>query len=182
MCKNNLKDCLNTLCKIADVKETAHHSVEQIKVVYERGLEHCRKKQNIKEEKVLTLRYQQFLKRSFCHGDAAKLDQHLKKLQDRLGDEEHSSSSEYESEDSNKIPIGDDIILSDITDLSEQSDDEVPETVSQTSKRRKPTSVKFKKNLNGEWPLHVACIKGNLKMVCVCKPVFARFGKDESFR
>lgn len=164
------------------MKEAAHHSVEQIKIVYERGLEHCRKKQNIKEEKVLMIRYREFLRRSFCHGDAAKLDQHLKKLQDKLGDENHSSSSEYESEDSNKVPIGDEIVLSDVTDLSERSDDEVPETVSQTSKRRKPTSVKFKKNLNGEWPLHVACIKGNLKMVCYFISALVRFGKDESFR
>lgn len=164
------------------MKEAAHHSVEQIKIVYERGLEHCRKKQNIKEEKVLMIRYREFLRRSFCHGDAAKLDQHLKKLQDKLGDENHSSSSEYESEDSNKVPIGDEIVLSDVTDLSERSDDEVPETVSQTSKRRKPTSVKFKKNLNGEWPLHVACIKGNLKMVCYFISLLVRFGKDESFR
>lgn len=56
-------------------------------------------------------------------------------------------------------------------DVSEESDNEVPETTAaQSSKRRRPNTVKFKRNLNGEWPLHVACIKGNGKMVFRTQP------------
>ncbi|XP_050301726.1 tonsoku-like protein isoform X2 [Anthonomus grandis grandis] len=166
LCKNTLKESLNTICKIADLKEMANADINEIKKIYERGLMNCKKKNNIKEEKRIILRYIDFLKRFSCHKDAFKLDQYLNKLNEKAPDNDDSSSSECESEDSSKVHVGDDIVLSDITDLSEESDNEVPEmTTVQPSKRRKPNTVKFKKNLNGEWPLHIACIKGNAKMV-----------------
>ncbi|KAL1517241.1 hypothetical protein ABEB36_001030 [Hypothenemus hampei] len=166
LCKNNLKDCLNTICRLADVKEMASDNTEQIKLIYERGLEHCRKKGNIKEEKCLIRRYMNFLRRASCHKEAFTTEQYLKTLGE--DEEEISSSSDQESEEgSAKLGIGDDIILSDITDVSDESDTDLPGTTAMhpAKRRTKPSTVKFKKNLNGEWPLHVACIKGNLKMV-----------------
>ncbi|XP_066250024.1 tonsoku-like protein [Euwallacea similis] len=167
LCKNNIKESLNTMCKIADLKEMAKDEAEQIKAIYERGLTYCRKKQNLKEEKYVAKRYVEFLRRSFGHKEAFKIERHLQRLNEQLEEEEEaeSSSSECESEDSTKVPIGEDIVLSEITDISEESDNDVPEKGAQMTRRRKQSNIKFKKNLNGEWPLHVACIKGNLKMV-----------------
>ncbi|XP_066156831.1 tonsoku-like protein isoform X2 [Euwallacea fornicatus] len=167
LCKNNLKESLNTMYKIADLKEMAKDGAEQIKAIYERCLNNCRKGQNLKEEKHVAKRYVEFLRRSFEHKEAFKIERRLQSLNEQLGEEEEaeSSSSECESEDSTKVPLGENIVLSEVTDISEESDNEVPEKTVQVARRRKQNNIKFKKNLNGEWPLHVACIKGNSKMV-----------------
>ncbi|XP_076272195.1 tonsoku-like protein [Rhynchophorus ferrugineus] len=169
LCKNSLKDSLNTLCKIADLKELAKSPISEVKNVYERALENCRIKENLKEEKRIIIRYMYYLKRSLCYAEAFKVERRLGVLSEQIGDDDTSSSSEYESEDfETKVHVGHDIVLSDITDLSEDSDYEVPESNTiLTSKRRIPNKAvdKFKRNYNGEWPLHVACIKGDQKMV-----------------
>ncbi|XP_030749323.1 tonsoku-like protein isoform X2 [Sitophilus oryzae] len=168
LCKNNLKDSLNTLCKIVDLKEQAKSDVEEIKTVYNRALDNCKKKSNLKEEKIILIRYLNFLRRNLCHGDAYNCAQRLNEINEFLGDDEQSSSSsDNESEDSGKVHVGADIVLSDISDMSEDSDYEVtePSAAQPATRRRNQPKVKFKKNLNGEWPLHVAAIKGDMKMM-----------------
>ncbi|CAG9759955.1 unnamed protein product [Ceutorhynchus assimilis] len=167
LCKNNFKESLNTICKIADLKEIANNKIDQIRSVYERLLSLCRENRNLKEERRIVLRYMDLLKRNKCFEDVFGLEERLKELDGQIGEnKDDSSSSSDECEDSEKIHIGNDIVLSDITDNSEESDNEVPALGDiQSSKRRKQNAVAFKKNEKGESPLHVACIKNSKKMV-----------------
>lgn len=47
----NLQDNLNTLSNIADTKESANASKDEIKKVYERAFKNCRDNRNLKEER-----------------------------------------------------------------------------------------------------------------------------------
>lgn len=107
---------MNTLCELADLKELANQSADCVKRVYERALLSCRKKHSLVEERRTLIRYRGFLERSSCRFEASKLTMQLEALQSKLGDmDEESSSSECESDDSAKVHIGDDIVLSEIT-------------------------------------------------------------------
>lgn len=50
LCKD-LQDNLNTLSNIADTKESAKVSKDEIKKVYERAIKNCRDNNNLKEER-----------------------------------------------------------------------------------------------------------------------------------
>lgn len=50
LCKN-LQDNLNTLSNIADTKESANVSKDEIKKVYEKAFKNCRDCKNLKEER-----------------------------------------------------------------------------------------------------------------------------------
>ncbi|ENN77089.1 hypothetical protein YQE_06424, partial [Dendroctonus ponderosae] len=176
ICKTSLKDSLNTLCELADLKELANQSADCVKRVYERALLSCRKKHSLLEERRILIRYRGFLERSRCSFEASKVTMQLEALQSKLGDlEEESSSSECESDDSAKVHIGDDIVLSEITDVSEESDNEVPETnATQSSKRRRPNTVQYWLDVdhpvnvrdNAGWlPLHEAAVHGHIEIV-----------------
>lgn len=98
-----------------------------------------------------------FLKRKKCYKDAVGLEGCLKELDRQVGDnnDDISSSSDEdevydkESEDPAEIHIGDDIVLSDVTDNAEESDNEVTALGDiQSSKRRKQSAVIFKKNVS----------------------------------
>lgn len=54
-----------------------------------------------------------FLRRSRNYKEALKAKQHLDSLNEK--DDDASSSTNYESEDSTKVHIGDEIVLSDVT-------------------------------------------------------------------
>ncbi|KAM3960765.1 tonsoku-like protein [Aphomia sociella] len=65
--------------------------------------------------------------------------------------------------DEDTTHIGDDICLDDLTDLSDNNEEDVTETKRETRKRGKGFAIK--KNMKGETQLHVACISGNKLLV-----------------
>lgn len=56
LCKD-LQDNLNTLSNIADTKESANASKDEVKKVYERAFKNCRECKDLKEERRMVNRY-----------------------------------------------------------------------------------------------------------------------------
>ncbi|KAJ2944215.1 hypothetical protein O0L34_g18194 [Tuta absoluta] len=81
---------------------------------------------------------------------------------DNLDNSEDEQSSAGGGDD-DTTHVGDDICLDDLTDLSDNNEEDVTETKRETRKRGKGYTIK--KNMKGETQLHVACISGNKLLV-----------------
>ncbi|KAI8426427.1 hypothetical protein MSG28_005269 [Choristoneura fumiferana] len=80
---------------------------------------------------------------------------------DNLDNSEDEQSSAGGDEDTTHI--GDDVCLEDLTDLSDDNEEDITETTRETRRRGKGFAIK--KNMKGETQLHVACISGNKLLV-----------------
>ncbi|CAH2006651.1 unnamed protein product [Acanthoscelides obtectus] len=161
LCKE-LKDGLNTLSNIADTKEMANLPLDDVKAVYERAFESCRAEKNLKEERRMVSRYIIYLNRNE-HKKELDVAYNLLKSLGTPDSNEESSSSDSDSEDSQtKLPVGADIDLDELQDVSDNSDEETYE-MSPNKKRSKRFTIK--KNEKGETQLHTACIHGHLQVV-----------------
>ncbi|CAH0548154.1 unnamed protein product [Brassicogethes aeneus] len=168
--RDSLKDNLNTLSQIADAKESAGALVTEVKEVYERAFENCRQRKNLKEERRMVLRCLQYMRRSKNHSDAYHYEQCLNELENQnLNVDCSSSDSESVDSDAQIAQIEDEICLEDITDISDDSDNDNPaceQTAGKTSRPKRKRNIVVKNN-KGETKLHLAAIKGNALAVQV---------------
>ncbi|RZC43132.1 tonsoku-like protein, partial [Asbolus verrucosus] len=152
-----LKDNLNTLSHIADIKEAANCPVSEVQAVYTRAIESCQKEGDTHEEGRMLKRFITYLRRQGKHSEAFQFEQTLTKLNYNSSDSEGESSEAYAGS-----VIGGDINLDEITDTSDDSDTE--QSV-QNKPRRRCKNFSVKRNAKGETPLHTACINKNVNGV-----------------
>ncbi|XP_057663004.1 tonsoku-like protein isoform X1 [Diorhabda carinulata] len=165
--RDNIKDCLDALSKIADNKESANRSANEVLLVYNRAIEHCQENCNLKEERRMITRCIQYLQRIHNETEACKYKQKLKGL--KIPDNESdSSSSDNESDISISNTSKENYVeLDDITD-SDKSDSDLQTTINPTNihiGKRRSKNFAVKKNAKGESQLHVACINGKIPVV-----------------
>lgn len=149
--KDNVKESVITCFNIADVLETAGHSIEDVSNIYLKARKKCQLNNASDLEAKIVKRYADFLKNKNKIQEAIELERELIDLN-------YVSLDEGDDSDENNTPnVGEDIDIDDITDVSDE------EVVPQRSARVRCMMVK--KNKKGETQLHTACIKGNVNVV-----------------
>uniref|UniRef100_A0A6P7G8T4 Tonsoku-like protein n=1 Tax=Diabrotica virgifera virgifera TaxID=50390 RepID=A0A6P7G8T4_DIAVI len=164
--RDNIKDALDAMSKIADNKESAEESMDDVVGVYDKAIKYCQEKDNLKEERRMIARCIKYLQRIGKTSEVCRYQQKLNalKVPDR---EDDSSSSECESHNSSIIDDKENCLnLDDITDSDDSTEEEKPinPSVVVVGKRRSKNFA-IKKNAKGESQLHVACINGKIPVV-----------------
>ncbi|XP_044760156.1 tonsoku-like protein isoform X2 [Coccinella septempunctata] len=148
----DFKKGLDTLCEIADTKESGGSPSSEIIKVYERAIQRCKEANSQREEGRMLGRLISYLERS---GISERLNE-FKRRFDESGFESSDSEDPLTNQESNSEG---DISLDNLTDDSENSETESP------SKKRRNKTFQVKRNLRGETQLHTACISGKLNVV-----------------
>ncbi|XP_072384956.1 tonsoku-like protein [Diabrotica undecimpunctata] len=164
--RDNIKDALDAMSKIADNKESAEESMGEVIEVYNKAIKYCQEKNNLKEERRMIARCIKYLQRIGITSEVCRYQQKLNALKIPDKDDD-SSSSECESHDSSVIDDKENCVnLDDITDSDDSEEEEKPinPSVAVVGKRRSKNFA-IKKNAKGESQLHVACINGKIPVV-----------------
>ncbi|KAF5303927.1 hypothetical protein FQA39_LY01712 [Lamprigera yunnana] len=151
--KDNPRDAVTTMLSIADCLEATKTNFYEIECVYDQALSICKKTKDKHMEYKVLLRYVNMLKAYKKPEKACKYGNDLKNI------DSIAFGSETESEGQNTPNIGDDIVISEITDVSDESDSE------NRTLRKRAKKFRVTRNYKGETQLHKACIKGNLELV-----------------
>ncbi|CAG9836894.1 unnamed protein product [Diabrotica balteata] len=164
--RDNIKDALDAMSKIADNKESAEESMGEVVEVYNKAIKYCQEKNNLKEERRMIARCIKYLQRIGMTSEVCRYQQKLNALKIPDKDDD-SSSSECESHDSSVMDDKENCVnLDDITDSDDSEEEEQPinPSVAVVGKRRSKNFA-VKKNAKGESQLHVACINGKIPVV-----------------
>ncbi|KAK9882581.1 hypothetical protein WA026_022208 [Henosepilachna vigintioctopunctata] len=146
----DFKKGLDTLCEIADTKESNTCLSSEIIAIYERAVNSCKKANNQKEEGRMLNRLINYLERS---GNLEQIPNYQKLFNETgfVPSDSEDSPPEGNSED--------DVSLNNLTDDSEDSECGSP------SKKRRSKNFQVRRNLRGETQLHTACISGKINVV-----------------
>lgn len=142
LCCDNPKESQNTLLNIAEVMELLNKNFDEIKKIYENAKTDAHATKEIKIEGKVTEKYISFLKKYKKFTEASDLEKELRLMDYTQSDSEDSNS------DSCTPNIGEDIAISDITDVSDPSENEDIDNVKRTRKRGR--GINFKKNSKGK--------------------------------
>ncbi|XP_045464738.1 tonsoku-like protein isoform X2 [Harmonia axyridis] len=148
----DFKKGLDTLCEIADTKESGGRPSSDIIEVYERAIQKCKAANNQREEGRMLGRLVNYLERS---GESEKLHEYKRRFDESEFESSDSEGPTQESEENSE----EDISLDNLTDESEGSESESP------SRKRRPKTFQVRRNLRGETQLHTACISGKTNVV-----------------
>lgn len=140
LCCDNPKESHSTLLNIAEVMELLQKDYKEIKDVLEKAKTDGFLTGDIKIKGKVINRYISFLKKYSRLTEASELEKELSLM------EYVQSDSEEENSESCTPNIGDDIAISDISDLSEKSDDEDIDNL----KKFDTSGPPFKKNSKGQ--------------------------------
>lgn len=155
--KHDVKESVETLLNIAELMELLDYDVEEINVIYKQIRQKCQLCNAKRYEKKTIKRHADFLRGKNQLDDANKLEGELS---------DYASSDDEEETDTDSAnvgDIGDELNLSDITDVSDDDEEESVRGTPQKAMRSR--TVKLTKNAKGETQLHTACIKGNVGLV-----------------
>lgn len=153
--KGDVKESVETLLNIAEVMELAGYEIEEINNIYAQIRQKCQLCEAKRFENKTIKRHADFLR---CKN---KLED-ANKLESELSDYTTSDEEDTDTDSANVVDIGEELNLSDITDVSDDEKESVCSTPQKTTRSR---TMKLTKNLKGETQLHIACIKGNVGLV-----------------
>lgn len=151
--KGNVKESVETLLNIAEVMELAGCDVKEINNIYLQTRKKCQLCNAKRLENKAIKRHVDFLRNKNKTQDAAKLES-------EINDDFSSDEEETDSESTNVIDIGEELNISDITDVSDEEEVNTP-----PQKATRGRNMKIKRNAKGETQLHIACIKGSVSLV-----------------
>lgn len=158
--KHDIKESVETLLNIAETMELGGYTIDEINCIYVQCRQKCQlykaKPQHrlAKRLENKTIKRQiEFFRNRNKSQDAAELESELS--DDCSSDEEE----ETDTEGTNVVDIGEELNLSDITDVSDEEEASTPQKIT------RGRTMKVKKNVKGETQLHTACIKGNVGLV-----------------
>ncbi|XP_046686377.1 tonsoku-like protein [Homalodisca vitripennis] len=155
---NNPVEACKTTLNIAEVLEIKEADVEEILEVYRQALSLAQTAKDHRLEARALSSLVQVLRDNNRLSDSRKLEVELENLREKFGP--LSSDSEGDEEDENTPDIGADICIEELSDVElEEGNENAVRT------RKKCPTTKFRRNEKGEFPLHTACISGNLALV-----------------
>lgn len=163
------KEELLTSLKIIEVKCQLHRNNEEIIDEFNRILEKLAVDNKLK--RTVYKEYLAFLKDSNDFDLYSDLIKQIKSKLDDLNNEDNINEQLYSqsTQDSNSqsnIPNDEiEVVLSDVSELTSDSETEENEELSERRNRRAKKGLNERRNEKGETPLHRACIEGNINEV-----------------